>query len=150
MKGNPSAREEDPMSSPSHELPVNPLRRRMLEDMAMRGLREETQRDYIRFVRSFAAFLGRAPDTATHVRLGVPRRGGRMRRPFSIAPWRRKPIRSPRQFSPSPTLAVSRRWSMSGAARGCLTSHSGGASGGARVAQTHAPVSVIEGVPARI
>jgi len=37
----------------------------MLDDMAMRGLREETQRDYIRFVRSFAAFLGRSPDTAT-------------------------------------------------------------------------------------
>jgi integrase/recombinase XerD len=44
---------------------VSPLRRRMLDDMAMRGLREETQRDYIRFVRSFAAFLGRSPDTAT-------------------------------------------------------------------------------------
>jgi site-specific recombinase XerD len=37
----------------------------MLEDMAMRGLREETQRDDIRFVRSFAAFVGRPPDTAT-------------------------------------------------------------------------------------
>jgi integrase/recombinase XerD len=46
---------------------VSPLRRRMLDDMAMRGLREETQRDYIRFVRSFAAFLGRSPDTATAV-----------------------------------------------------------------------------------
>ena len=44
---------------------VSPLRRRMLDDMAMRGLREETQRDYIRFSRSFAAFLGRSPDTAT-------------------------------------------------------------------------------------
>ncbi len=44
---------------------VSPLRQRMLEDMAMRGLREETQRDYIRFVRSFAAFLRRSPDTAT-------------------------------------------------------------------------------------
>ena len=43
---------------------VSPLRRRMLEDMAMRGLREDTQRDYIRFVLSFAAFLGRSPDTA--------------------------------------------------------------------------------------
>jgi len=32
--------------------------------MAMRGPREETQRDYIGFVRSFAAFLGRSPDTA--------------------------------------------------------------------------------------
>ncbi|TFI58861.1 integrase [Sphingomonas parva] len=45
--------------------PISPLRQRMLEDMAMRGLREGTQRDYIRFVRSFAAFLGRPPDTAT-------------------------------------------------------------------------------------
>ncbi len=45
--------------------PMSPLRRRMLEDMAMRGLREDTQRDYVRFVRSFAAFLRRAPDTAT-------------------------------------------------------------------------------------
>jgi integrase/recombinase XerD len=44
---------------------VSPLRRRMLDDMAMRGLREETQRDSIRFVRSFAAVLGRSPDTAT-------------------------------------------------------------------------------------
>ncbi len=30
----------------------------MLEDMAMRGLRSHTQHDYIRFVRSFAGFLG--------------------------------------------------------------------------------------------
>jgi site-specific recombinase XerD len=37
----------------------------MLEDMSLRGLREETQRDYIRFVRSFAAFLKRSPDSAT-------------------------------------------------------------------------------------
>jgi site-specific recombinase XerD len=37
----------------------------MLEDMAMRGLRSDTQHEYIRFVRDFAAFLGRAPDTAT-------------------------------------------------------------------------------------
>jgi integrase/recombinase XerD len=65
MKGNPSAREDDPMSNQSIQQPVSLLRRRMLEDMAMRGLREETQRDYIRFVSGFAAFLGRAPDTAT-------------------------------------------------------------------------------------
>ena len=45
--------------------PMSPLRRRMLEDMAMRGLREDTQRDYVRCVRSFAAFLRRPPDTAT-------------------------------------------------------------------------------------
>jgi site-specific recombinase XerD len=48
----------------SVERPVSALRQRMLEDMAMRGLRPSTQHDYIRFVRSFAAFLGRPPDTA--------------------------------------------------------------------------------------
>jgi integrase/recombinase XerD len=53
------------MAHQSIQRPVSPLRRRMLEDMAMRGLREETQHDYIRFVSDFAAFLGRAPDTAT-------------------------------------------------------------------------------------
>jgi site-specific recombinase XerD len=53
------------MSQQSNSSPVSPLRRRMLEDMAMRGLREKTQHDYIHFVRSFAAFLGRSPDTAT-------------------------------------------------------------------------------------
>ena len=45
--------------------PVSPLRQRMLEDMAMRGLRQETQRNYLRSVRNFAAFLKRPPDTAT-------------------------------------------------------------------------------------
>lgn len=45
--------------------PISPLRQRMLEDMAVRGLRADTQHDYIRFVRSFAAFLRRPPDTAT-------------------------------------------------------------------------------------
>ena len=44
---------------------MSPLRRRMLEDMTTRGLRQDTQRDYIRFVRSFAEFLRRPPDTAT-------------------------------------------------------------------------------------
>jgi hypothetical protein len=44
---------------------MSPLRRRMLEDMATRGLRQDTQRDYIRFVRSFAGFLRRPPYTAT-------------------------------------------------------------------------------------
>ena len=53
------------MPTSSVERPISPLRQRMLEDMAMRGLRSDTQRDYIRFVRSFAVFLGRPPDTAT-------------------------------------------------------------------------------------
>ena len=45
--------------------PVRALRQRMVEVMAMRGVRSDTQRNYIAFVRDFAAFLGRAPDTAT-------------------------------------------------------------------------------------
>lgn len=44
---------------------VSPLRKRMLEDMAMRGLGARIQHDYIRFVSTFAASLGRPPDTAT-------------------------------------------------------------------------------------
>lgn len=52
------------MATPSVERPITPLRQRMLDDMSVRGLREHTRRDYIRHVRSFAAFLGRPPDTA--------------------------------------------------------------------------------------
>ena len=43
---------------------VSPLRRRMIEDMTIRQFGEHTQRDYIRQVREFTAFLGRAPDQA--------------------------------------------------------------------------------------
>jgi site-specific recombinase XerD len=53
------------MPAPTIDRPVSALRQRMLEDMAMRGLRADTQHDYIRAVRSFAAFLGQPPDTAT-------------------------------------------------------------------------------------
>ena len=52
------------MPASTIEPPVSALRQRMLEDMATRGLRSDTQHEYIRFVRSFAAFLGRSPDTA--------------------------------------------------------------------------------------
>jgi Phage integrase, N-terminal SAM-like domain/Putative transposase len=52
-------------TKPTIQESVSPLRQRMLQDMAIRGLREHTQHDYIRFVRSFAAFLRRPPDTAT-------------------------------------------------------------------------------------
>lgn len=45
--------------------PTHSLRERMLQDMTMRGFGTHTQKDYIRHVRSFAAFLGRPPDTAT-------------------------------------------------------------------------------------
>jgi integrase/recombinase XerD len=39
------------MSVSPIERPVSALRQRMLEDMAMRGLRSDTQRDYIRLAR---------------------------------------------------------------------------------------------------
>lgn len=45
--------------------PISDLRRRMLEDMAVRHLGEKTQHDYIKHVETFAIFLGRSPDTAT-------------------------------------------------------------------------------------
>ena len=37
----------------------------MIEDMTVRGFKEDTHRDYIRHVRAFAAFIGRSPNTAT-------------------------------------------------------------------------------------
>jgi site-specific recombinase XerD len=37
----------------------------MIEDMSVRGFKDDTRRDYVRHVRSFAAFIGRSPDTAT-------------------------------------------------------------------------------------
>ncbi len=45
--------------------PISPLRQRMIEDMTVRNFVEKTRNDYIRHVRTFTAFLGRTPDTAT-------------------------------------------------------------------------------------
>ena len=45
--------------------PISPLRQRMIEDMSLRNFGEKTRHDYIRHVRTFTAFLGRSPDTAT-------------------------------------------------------------------------------------
>jgi hypothetical protein len=53
------------MASDLSQRPVSPLRARMIEDMTVRGFAEHTRRDYVRHVRSFAAFIGRSPDTAT-------------------------------------------------------------------------------------
>jgi len=44
---------------------ISPLRRRMIDDMRMRKLSDQTQRHYLRAVRQFAGFLGRSPDTAS-------------------------------------------------------------------------------------
>jgi integrase/recombinase XerD len=53
------------MTSPLSPRPVTALRARMIEDMTVRGFTEETRNDYIRRVRTFAAFIRRSPDTAT-------------------------------------------------------------------------------------
>lgn len=45
--------------------PISPLRQRMIEDMRLRKLAEKTQSGYLRWVRDFTRFLGRAPDSAT-------------------------------------------------------------------------------------
>ena len=52
-------------SHPSHT-PVSALRERRIEDMTVRGFSAKTRHDYIRCVRTFSAFTGRSPDTATH------------------------------------------------------------------------------------
>ena len=53
------------MTSDTSLRPISPLRARMIEDMTVRSFNEDTRRDYVRHVRSFAAFIGRSPDTAT-------------------------------------------------------------------------------------
>src|ERR1700716_3673184 len=52
------------MTSDTSPQPISPLRARMIEDMSVRGFKEDTRRDYVRQVRAFAAFIGRSPDTA--------------------------------------------------------------------------------------
>ena len=46
------------------EQAISPLRRRMIEDMAIRKFAMKTQHDYVQRVKDFAAFLGRSPHTA--------------------------------------------------------------------------------------
>ncbi len=43
---------------------ISPLRRRMIEDMKIRGFAIKTQTGYLRAVKNFTAFLGRSPDRA--------------------------------------------------------------------------------------
>ncbi len=44
---------------------ISPLRRRMIEDMTIRKFAPKTQASYIRAVRNFTVFLGRAPEGAS-------------------------------------------------------------------------------------
>ena len=43
---------------------ISPLRQRMIEDMRIRKLEPKTQSGYIRAVRHFTVWFGRAPDQA--------------------------------------------------------------------------------------
>ncbi len=55
----------DASEQPTHTRPtISPLRQRMIEDMTIRRFGEHTQRDYVRQVDAFTAFLGQAPDQA--------------------------------------------------------------------------------------
>ena len=53
------------MTSGISPRPISPLRARMIEDMTVHGFNERTRGHYVRYVRAFAAFIGRSPDTAT-------------------------------------------------------------------------------------
>ena len=45
--------------------PISPLRQRMIDDMTARRFNEHTQKNDVRNVKVFAAFLGRSRNTAT-------------------------------------------------------------------------------------
>ena len=53
------------MTSDTLPRPVSPLRARMIEDMTVRGFKEDARRDHVRNVRTFAALIGPSPDIAT-------------------------------------------------------------------------------------
>ena len=55
------------------EQAISPLRRRMIEDMAIRKLAAKTQHDYVQRVKDFSMFLGRsAPVSASPLRERSP------------------------------------------------------------------------------
>jgi integrase/recombinase XerD len=53
------------MTRPFLPTPASPLRQRMIDDMNVLGLKDKTQRGYVRIVSGFAQFLGRSPETAS-------------------------------------------------------------------------------------
>ena len=54
----------DHQEHPDTRPTISPPRQRMIEDMTIRRFGEHTQRDYVRQVAEFTAFLGRSPDQA--------------------------------------------------------------------------------------
>jgi integrase/recombinase XerD len=47
------------------EQAISPLRRRMIEDMAIRKFAQKTQHDYVRRTKEFVSYPKRSPDPAT-------------------------------------------------------------------------------------
>lgn len=71
---------------------VSPLRQRMIEDMRIRGMGDKAQKDHIRAIKDFAAFLGHSPDTATPEELRAYQlhmtNAGVCRQPSTPGSWR--------------------------------------------------------------
>ena len=97
--------------------PISPLRQRMIEDMTARRFKEKVQKDYVRHVRNFAAFLGRSPDTATgedvrlfqlHMAAAADRRADDQRRHRRAAVLLQRDARTARTRSPSDGSCTSR------------------------------------------
>ena len=65
--------------------PISPLRQRMIDDRTARRIKEKVQKDDVRRVRTFAAFLGRSPEVGVSAKSArtawAQRRGARRRRP---------------------------------------------------------------------
>ena len=57
---------------------ISPLRRRMIEDMTVRGFTACTQRGYIAAVRNFTAFLGSSSYPARGYRPAATRQRDRL------------------------------------------------------------------------
>jgi len=51
--------------------PISPLRQRLIDDMTARRFSEATRKDYVRHVRTFAAFLGRSPGSVRNLVRGA-------------------------------------------------------------------------------
>jgi site-specific recombinase XerD len=56
---------ETTTTHPTGPRPISRLRQRMLDELAIREFGDKTRDDYIRHVKTFTVFIGRAPDTAT-------------------------------------------------------------------------------------